>query len=165
MTRPSAVDSILALDAASQTGWAYLDTDGSICSGTKRFTGHDLPGTLFKRYRIWLGETLNELAPALVAYEVPQIGLANRVSGNASRLTLGGLYGVTMGFLAEQQVACMAVSPADAKKAATGRGNAGKRDVLQAIRDKGHDVANADQADAVAILLAAMGKLDMKVAA
>ena len=158
----NSIDSVLAIDAASRTGWALLDLDYSICSGFEDFSSKDGHGAVFQHYRRWLIDAVRELAPAVVAYEVPQIGLANRVSGNTARLLLGGLYGITMEFLQEKRIACLEVAPADAKKAATGRGNASKRDVMRAVRAGGFDVDNADQADAVAILLASMEKLGIE---
>ena len=158
------VDSVLAIDAATRTGWAMLDTDGSIMSGHESFKA-DSHGRTLRMYSAWLAETVNELRPALVAYEVPQIGLANRVSGNASRLLLGGFYGVTMSFLYALGLACLELSPADVKKAVTGKGNAGKSEVMAAVRNLGHDVDNADQADAVAILLTSIRQMGGRRAA
>ena len=155
----SAIDSILALDAASKTGWAFLDVDGSICSGRKDFSRAGSHGAVFHLFRRWLDETVNELAPAVLAYEVPSIGMANRVSGNTSRLLLGGLYGVTLGYAKAQHIACVEIAPSEAKKAVTGKGNAAKATVRQQVQTLGHAVESDDEADAVAVLLAACARL------
>lgn len=167
------VDSILAIDAATRTGWAFLDVEAgvsgaSIFSGWQDFSvkdrGSTYHGLVMTRFERWLRETINELQPALIAYEIPHIGLQNRVSNNTTRLVLGGLYCTTMKVLDEHRLAWVDVPPKEHKKVVTGKGNASKSEVLAAVRNLGHDVDNTDQADAVAILLTSIAQLEAKAA-
>jgi Holliday junction resolvasome RuvABC endonuclease subunit len=65
----------------------------------------------------------------------------------------------------KQRLAVHLVAPAEVKKAVTGKGNAGKSEVMAAVRALGHDVANPDQADAVAILLTSIKQMGGRRAA
>jgi Holliday junction resolvasome RuvABC endonuclease subunit len=159
--KTSGVDSVLAIDAASRTGWAHLDTDGSIMSGSERFSeAGGQHGLTFRSYKMWLEQAINELTPSLIAYEAP-----GRTMSNAAMKLLGGFYGVTMLIAHKQRLAVHLVAPAEVKKAVTGKGNAGKSEVMAAVRALGHDVANPDQADAVAILLTSIKQMGGRRAA
>jgi Holliday junction resolvasome RuvABC endonuclease subunit len=159
--RTAGVDSVLAIDAATRTGWAHLDIDGSIMSGCERFSdAGGQHGLTFRSYELWLDQAINELAPSLIAYEAP-----GRTMSNAAMKLLGGFYGVTMLIAHKKRLAVHLVAPAEVKKAVTGKGNAGKSEVMAAVRALGYDVDNADQADAVAILLTSVKQMGGRRAA
>ena len=155
----SAIDSILALDPATRTGWAFIDVDGSICSGAEDFGEIESHGARVRAFGDWVVSTLDELQPAVVAYEVPAVGLSNRVSGNVSRLLLGAFYGQITAALHMRDTAGYPLAPADVKKHVTGFGSAAKSLVAKRIRDGGFDPATHDEADALAVLLLACERL------
>ena len=63
---------VLALDIAKTTGWAFSSENGTVISGSAKFTEMDF-GDLAFSYHRWIVEMLEELRPELVAYEAPVV--------------------------------------------------------------------------------------------
>jgi hypothetical protein len=141
---------LFALDLGSATGWALKRTARPIVSGTMtfkagRFEGGGMP---FLRFRRWLAEIESAEGPLAVYFE--------EVRAHAGTIA-AHVYG---GFLAELTAWCEerghpyeGVPVGVIKRFATGKGNADKQAVIDAIRARGFSPADHNEADAIAILL------------
>ena len=141
---------ILALDLGTNTGWALHQRDGSITSGSESFKPHRFEGggMRFLRFKRWLAE-IKQCADGigLVVFE--------EVRRHAST-DAGHVYG---GFLATLCLWCehhnipyQGVPVGTIKKHATGKGNAGKDEMIAAAVARGHHPDDDNEADALALL-------------
>jgi hypothetical protein len=147
---PANPRTLLALDLGGATGWALKRTGRPIVSGTMtfragRFEGGGMP---FLRFRRWLAEIETAEGPLAVFFE--------EVRAHAGTIAAHA-YG---GFLAELTAWCEerghpyeGVPVGTIKRFATGKGNADKQAVIEAIRARGFSPADHNEADAIAILL------------
>ena len=147
VTLPGAV---LALDLGQHTGWALACPRGPILSGTElfkagRFEGGGMP---LLRFAVWLGELHAKAGPlTTVVFEEVR---AHR--GTAAAHTYGAFLGQLTAWCERHQVPYQGVPVGTIKKHATGHGNAGKDEVIAAMRVKGFNPADDNEADALAIL-------------
>lgn len=142
---------ILALDLATNTGWAALDPQGRVTSGTQRFdlAKGETEGVRWLRFRRWLREMLDLTGARLVAREQM---LLVALPGAAAKLA-AGLHTVVEEELAERGLDGSCVHAGTLKKWATGRGNAKKPDMIaEAERRYGLTGLTHDRADALLIL-------------
>ena len=145
---------ILALDFATQTGWATADM-----SGTQRFDVKrgESPGMRFLRFRVWLEEMCEKLVhPEVIAYEQP-----HHRGGAATELAYGFLTEVKTR-AATQHIELMPVHSSTLKKWATGRGNAGKPEMIAEAKRRGFDPTDDNEADACLLHEYAMAELGAK---
>ena len=154
--RPSAAVSqaepstILALDLGTHTGWALRARDGMITSGTisfrpGRFEG---AGMTFLRFRGWL-EEIADLAHDLDTVVFEEV---RRHAGTTAAHIYGGFLAHLTAWCEHQRVPSRGVPVGTIKRHATGKGNAGKDAVIAAMKAKGHQPADDNEADALAIL-------------
>lgn len=123
--------SILALDLGTTMGWAIHTAEGVILSGTVSFKPSRYGGGMrYLRFRAWL-EELAEDSGGLSAIYYEEV---RRHLGTDAAHVYGGLL-ATLTAGAEQRRVPYAGTPVGAIKSfATGRGNAGKPDVIAAVR-------------------------------
>lgn len=152
---------ILALDMATQTGWALRDREGVVTSGTQGFDlkRGESTGMRLLRFRRWLRETIGIAGiyfVDVVAYEQPI--LHSRRQGNTS--VAHNLEGVLLPELEARGIDYTNVTPAALKKHATGKGNAGKPAMLAAARERwGVEPADDNEADALCVLAWALDEI------
>ena len=143
---------IFTLDLGSKTGWALCQTDGSISSGTVEFKPgrFESSGMALLRFKHWLYE-VNSFASPIEGVWFEAVPPQAHLGGIA-----GQVYGCFMGILtvwAEQnKIPYQGVPIGTIKKHATGKGNASKAEVIDAMRRKGHSPADDNAADALALL-------------
>ena len=140
---------ILALDLATVTGWA-LQEGLRYESGVEDFSPirHESPGMRWIKFRRWLTYMVGERAvPDLVIFER---WVATR-TGAAAEITAGFTTRVVE-LCTERDLEYTAVSPSDLKRWTTGKGNAKKADMLEAVARRWKRVDSHDEADAVALL-------------
>ena len=145
---------ILALDFATQTGWA-----SSKASGTNRFDTKrgESPGMRFLRFRAWLEEMCEKLVrPEVIAYEQP-----HHRGGPATEVAYGFLT-VVKEIAAEKSIELMPVHSSTLKKWATGKGNAGKPEMIAEAKRRGFDPLDDNEADACLLYEYAMAELGAK---
>jgi Holliday junction resolvasome RuvABC endonuclease subunit len=135
----------LALDLGTTTGWA-LDAAG-IHSGTislkpSRFEGG---GMRFLRFRRWLEEIGR--VDAVYFEEV------RRHRGVDAAHIYGGLMGQLTSWCEEASIPYLGVPVGTIKKFATGKGNADKDAMIEAVKARGHAPEDDNEADAIALLL------------
>ncbi len=148
--------SILALDLGTKTGWALRQADGTITSGTVEFRPGRFEGggMRYLRFKQWLDEVRG------FAHPIGGI-FVEEVRAHAG-VTAAQMYG---GFLAHltawaefHAIPYCGVPVGTVKRAATGKGNASKTEVIEAMRRKGHQPVDDNAADALAVLHWAIDK-------
>jgi Holliday junction resolvasome RuvABC endonuclease subunit len=159
---------VLALDLATNVGWALRDGAGARTSGVQRFAPGrgESPGMRWLRLRKWLREViaLGGLTPTrgVIAYE--QAVFHHR--GASAAAVAHGMAAVAQEVAAELAIELACVTPAELKKFATGKGNAKKDAMLAAARERWPSKAIADdnEADALWVLEWALQELGLGAA-
>ena len=140
----------LALDLGTQTGWALMTRDGAVSSGSQSFRPQRFEGggMRFLRFKRWLTEVKQcaEVIDQVVFEEV------RRHAGVDAAHAYGGFMGQLTAWCEHHGIPYRGVPVGTIKRHATGRGNAGKDEVIAAMRRRGHDPADDNEADALAIL-------------
>ena len=144
---------ILALDLATQTGWAssWTNGKGTIFSGTvgfqvKKFDG---AGMRYLKFENWLRNMIALGEPDVVYFE----GVRRHMGVDAAHV-YGGMLATMQKVLEELKVPYCALSVQQIKKFATGKGSAKKDAMLEAAKNKWPDRTFADdnEVDALWIL-------------
>lgn len=156
--------SILSLDLARKTGWAFATdeaveawpvdqilnphgpTDG-VRYGLHRFDG-DRGGPLWTACGEWFVGLLAELDPAWVIYERP-VSFAGRAPATDISYGFKTVVEIHCDWASRH---CFHIEPTAAKKHFTGAGNASKDDMVRAAEARGWRPGDHNVADALAIL-------------
>lgn len=139
----------LALDLGTKTGYAVSTTP--IIYGTEslippsRFSGG---GYRFLHFQRWLGQAHLQYGFEEVVFEA-----VHRHAGTAAAHIYGGLLGILTAFCEEMGVPYRSYGVGSIKKHVTGKGNAGKDEVISAVQKQGFAPADDNAADAIALLL------------
>jgi Holliday junction resolvasome RuvABC endonuclease subunit len=147
----SACDVILALDLGATTGWAVRSIDGAITSGTAEFRldRWQSGGMRFLRFKRWLTEIKNQVGGFdLVVYEQ-----VRRHAGVDAAHAFGGWLAILTAWCDHHGIAYQGVPVGTIKRFIAGKGNADKAAVIAAVRARGFNPADDNEADAIAILL------------
>ena len=141
---------ILAIDLGTHTGWAIRTRDGSITSGTVTFRPGRFEGAgmTFLRFRAWLNETAG-LVQGIDQVDFEEV---RAHLGTTAAHVYGGFLAILTAWCEYVRVPYRGVPVATIKRHATGKGNAGKEAVIAAMRAKGHQPGDDNEADALAIL-------------
>jgi hypothetical protein len=141
---------VLALDLGSTTGWAMLLADGTIVSGTMQFrpSRYEGGGMRYLRFRSWLDHLLNS------AKEISSVCFeeVRRHAGTDAAHLYGGFLAHLSAWCELNHIPYQGVPVGTIKRHATGKGNAGKDAVIAAMRAKGFNPEDDNEADALAIL-------------
>ena len=146
---------ILALDLGTMTGWALQAAGDRIVSGTVSFrpSRYDGGGIRYLRFRAWLDSVAEDAAGiGVVHYEE----VRRHLSTDAAHVH-GGLLATLTAWCEQRGIAYQGVPVGTIKRHATGKGNADKAAIIAAIRARGFSPADDNEADALAILLWAIG--------
>jgi hypothetical protein len=142
---------ILALDLGSRCGWAVLPRSGRIASGVSEFKPGRFEGAgmAFLRFEKFLADATNASGPfgAVVFEEV------RAHAGTLAAQVYGGFLAHLTAWCERHAVPYLGVPVATIKRYVTGKGNASKDDVINAVRARGHAPKDDNEADAIAILL------------
>jgi Holliday junction resolvasome RuvABC endonuclease subunit len=148
--------SIMAIDLGTTTGWALRPRDGQITHGfisfkPQRFEGG---GMRFLRLKRWLSEikSLNTDIHAVYFEEV------RRHAGVDAAHIYGGLMATLTTWCEHHNIPYQGVPVGTIKKHATGKGNASKEQIIEAMQTQGHAVTDDNEADALALLYWAMAE-------
>ena len=141
---------ILALDIATQTGWARRTEDG-IIFGTHSFAhlpkDHALIG---RKFHWWLTDLIAEQGkPSEVIIEQPFFMQRSPMAG----VFLHKLCHEAHRVAELQKIPRFEYAPTTVKKFMTGSGRAKKPEMMEAVKAKGYDITTDHEADAIAILL------------
>ncbi len=140
---------IIALDLGTNMGWAISD-EGNISSGTVSFKNQRFEGggMVFLRFKQWLTEVKNMLneIDAIYFEEV------RRHVSTDSAHKYGGFMAHLTAWCEHHNIPYSGVPVGTIKKHITGKGNASKQDVIDAVRSKGFLPQDDNEADALALL-------------
>lgn len=148
---------ILALDFGTTCGWAVY-ADGKVQSGvwvhrTPRQAKYEGGGMRFLRFRKNLEEVHHLVNINLIAFEEVRRHLDKAVD---AAHVYGGFLATLGDFAESHKIPYEGVGVGTIKKHATGKGNASKYGIINAMRKKGHAPEDDNEADALAILYWAM---------
>ena len=102
----------------------------------------------YLRFKRWLTELKAQVEPIDVVY----FEEVRRHAGTDAAHVYGGLLATLTSWCEHHQIAYEGVPVGTIKKHATGKGNAGKEEMIKAMQGKGHPVSDDNEADALAIL-------------
>lgn len=141
---------ILALDLGTTTGWALRGSDGHITSGSESFRPQRFEGggMRFLRFKRWLTE-IKAVTSGIDVLHFEEV--RRHVSTDAAH-AYGGFLATLTAWCEHHQIPYQGVPVGTIKKHATGKGNAGKEDVITSIRARGHAPVDDNEADALALL-------------
>lgn len=150
---------LLALDLGTTTGWAVLGCDGSITSGTESFKPHRFEGggMRFLRFKHWLTEVKHNCDGIDAVY----FEEVRRHLGVDAAHAYGGFMAHLTAWCEHHQIPYQGVPVGTIKKHATGKGNAGKDEMIAAMKALGHSPADDNEADALALLHFAVGQREV----
>ena len=141
---------ILALDLGTTTGWAMRLADGVVVSGTMEFRSgrYEGGGMRFLRFRSWLDHLLDG-AKAIDQIHFEEV---RRHAGTDAAHIYGGFLAHLSAWCELKHIPYQGVPVGTIKRHATGKGNAGKDAVIAAMRSKGFNPEDDNEADALAVL-------------
>jgi Holliday junction resolvasome RuvABC endonuclease subunit len=139
----------LSLDLGTTTGWAVSLPSGQIVSGSRSFkpARFEGGGMRFLRFTAWLDEMNNLYTIGSLTFEE-----VRRHSSTDAAHVYGGLMATLTAWCEAQHKPYQGVPVGTIKKHVTGKGNANKALVMQAMVDKGHTPCDDNEADALALL-------------
>ncbi|MCZ2159215.1 hypothetical protein NPX99_08165 [Bartonella sp. 220] len=150
------INTILCFDLGTKMGWAICGVDGQIFSGTANFqtSRFEGGGMRYFRFNKWLTE-MKSTAGGIDAVYFEEV---RRHVGTDAAHVYGGFLATLTSWCENNQIPYEGIPVGTIKKAATGKGNASKEEMIQAMRAKGHEPKDDNEADALAILHLVKGK-------
>jgi hypothetical protein len=147
----NARSAVLALDLGTTTGWAMQSVGSTIESGTMSFrpSRYDGGGIRYLRFRSWL----DGIAADTANIDVVHYEEVRRHAGTDAAHVYGGFLATLTSWCEQHAIAYQGVPVGTIKRFITGKGNADKQAVIQAVCARGFRPADDNEADAIAILL------------
>lgn len=142
---------LLALDLGTTTGWALRSCDSRIASGVLSLqpSRYDGGGMRYLRFRNWLGQVRRDTGPiGAIHFEA-----VRRHAGTDAAHVYGGLLATLTSWCEETGVPYQGVPVGTIKRFVANKGNADKQAVITAVRQRGFNPVDDNEADALAILL------------
>lgn len=162
---------ILALDLATQTGWAEADIDEDrggwgpkVRSGSLRWAPQgSSPEAVFGGCLKWMAQRMQAFPPRLIVYEASNWQFMGGKTNKDTIRILAGLPAVVEAVAYRCNVRVMQAQTKLTRRwllGANPRRDEAKRATIAAVQRLGYEVANDDEADAVATLLYSLAQLD-----
>ena len=141
---------VLTLDLGTQTGWACRSASGVVSSGTINFKPgrYQGGGMRYLRFNQWLTDLLAVAGPVEALY----FEEVRRHLGVDAAHAYGGFLGHLTAICEQQGIAYAGVPVGTIKRHVTGKGNANKAKVIQAVRLLGYYPTDDNEADALALM-------------
>ena len=145
------VASVLAIDLGTITGWAVRNSRCRILHGTAEFrpSRYEGGGMRYLRFGKWLDQTL-EVTGGVDAVYFEEV---RRHIGTDAAHVHGGLLATLTSWCEAHGIPYQGVPVGTWKRHACEKGNASKDEVIAAMRERGFEPADDNEADAIAILL------------
>jgi hypothetical protein len=147
---------ILALDLGTTAGWALAGRDGLISGGSESFKPQRFEGggMRYLRFKRWLTD-IKQCADGIdwVVFEE-----VRKHAGVDAAHAYGGFMAHLTAWCEHHQIPYQGVPVGTIKKHATGKGNAGKAEMIAAAKARGFDPVDDNHADALALLDWAMAQ-------
>jgi len=146
----------MAIDLGTTTGWAMRTMDGQIAHGFASFrpNRYEGGGMRYLRFKRWLTE-LKQATEGLDAVYFEEV---RRHAGVDAAHAYGGFMAHLTAWCEHHQIPYQGVPVGTIKKHATGKGNAGKADMIAAMQARGHQPVDDNEADALALLYLALAQ-------
>ncbi len=144
------INTILALDLGTTTGWALHSRDGLVISGSESFRPQRFEGggMRFLRFKRWLAE-IKQSCDGIDALYFEEV---RRHVGVDAAHAYGGFLATLTAWCEHHQIPYQGVPVGTIKKHATGKGNAGKDEMIASVKARGHSPVDDNDADALALL-------------
>lgn len=141
---------ILALDLGTKTGWAFSDNIRGNISGTIDFSGSRFEGggMRYLHFMNWLDEYSHNVRISEIYFEE----VRKHIGTDASH-AYGGFLAILTSWCEKCFIPYQGVPVGTIKKYITGKGNANKQMVIDAVNAWGYRVTDHNEADAMALLL------------
>lgn len=141
---------ILALDLGTKTGWAIKLENSLIKSGTEPFNPQRFEGggMRYLRFTKWL-EDLNQLSGGINQIYFEEV---RRHIGVDAAHAYGGFLAHLSSWCENRQIPYLGIPVGTIKKHITGKGNAGKAEIIGGVKKLGFDPSDDNEADALALL-------------
>jgi Holliday junction resolvasome RuvABC endonuclease subunit len=160
------LQTILSIDLGMHTGWAIRHSNGRITSGTAHLHTRQAAkqgegwGRRFLRFSLWLDELLKSTRHIDAVYfeKVHQ----HCHLGTAAAHSYGGFLSHLTHWCEHYRIPYVGVPVKTIKRFITGKGNAGKYEVVEAIIALGHKPVDDNEADALALLYFAMKEHEVR---
>lgn len=140
---------ILALDLGTTTGWAARLATGQVQRGHQSFKPGRFEGggMRFLKFTAWLDSMAAITTPDVVYFEE-----VRRHAGVDAAHAYGGFLGTLTAWCEHRKIPYQGVPVGTIKKHATGKGNAGKPEMIAAAAARGYVTDDDNEADAIALL-------------
>lgn len=150
---------VLALDLGTRCGWALRAPAVPRLSGVidLRPQRHEGGGMRYLRFRQELTGIHKRVPLDIVVYEE----VRRHMSTDAAHV-YGGLLATMAAFCEEEKIPFEGVPVQTIKKFITGKGNAGKEEVIAAVKSLGYKPKDDNEADAMALLIYKLNQLKAK---
>ena len=147
------MQTILALDLGTTTGWAML-CDGTITSGSQSFKPRRFEGggMRFLKFKRWLADT-KACTDGLDAVYFEEV---RRHAGVDAAHAYGGFMAHLTAWCEHHEIPYHGVPVGTIKKSACGKGNASKEEMVEKARAIVKNVSDHNEADAIHILMYAI---------
>jgi Holliday junction resolvasome RuvABC endonuclease subunit len=144
------ITTLLALDLGTTTGWALRGRDAVITSGSPSFKPQRFEGggMRYLRFKRWL----TELKAASDGVDAVFFEEVRRHAGVDAAHAYGGFMAHLTAWCEHHRIPYQGVPVGTIKKHVTGKGTAGKAEVMLAVHALGHAPADDNEADALALL-------------
>ena len=141
---------ILTLDLGTKTGWALKDRNNQISSGTESFKPQRFEGggMRYLRFKKWL-EELNQLSGGINQIYFEEV---RRHLGVDAAHAYGGFLAHLSAWCEDSKIPYLGIPVGTIKKSLTGKGNANKQAMIDAVKDLGFNPIDDNEADALALL-------------
>lgn len=139
----------IALDLGTTTGWAISDDAGMIASGSQTFKPRRFEGggMRYLRFGRWLDDLQGARPVGSIYFEE-----VRRHAGVDAAHAYGGFLATLTAWCESRRIPYAGIPVGTIKRHATGKGNAGKDDMIAAMRRAGHAPGDDNEADALALL-------------
>lgn len=144
----------LFLDLGTTTGWASIRPNGQENSGTQNFAPGRYEGGGMRYVRFWAW--LDEMKRYLGKIEAIYFEEVRRHIGVDAAHAYGGFMSHLTSWCETNDIPYLGVPVATIKKAVTGKGNANKAEVINAVRKLGYSPEDDNEADAQALRVAVL---------
>lgn len=150
---------ILALDLGTKTGWAVA-LQNQILSGSESFKSTRFcgGGARFLKFQHFLNSLHQKFDLKAVYFEE-----VRRHLGVDAAHVYGGFLAHLTSWCEENKIPYQGVSVGIIKKFATGKGNASKEEVIEALKFKGFNPVDDNEADSLALLLWAQNQINILI--
>lgn len=139
----------LCLDLGTKLGYAVVKAGQVAESGRVRLNSNSKSGERFIQFFRWLEDMRRTHDVRQCYYE-----LVRRHIGTDAAHCYGAFQGLLLAWSCDHGLPTpIGISVASIKKSATGKGNAKKPEMIQAVKDLGYDPIDDNEADALALAL------------